>query len=221
VQSEAADLARRFGALYSGVIADILDELGRKHQTLPPAIEPLRQGMRMAGPAFVAEGRPNVGISWDDSVRAILRMLGDVPAGHVLVSQSHDTGWSCAHLGELSATSLQARGCAGAVIDGGCRDIRHILELDFPVFCRYTTPRDALTRWEAVRWGHEAGVGDVLVATGDYVLADDDGVVVVPAGLIETVLERAEELASTEDEVREAVRQGVAPLDAFERFGKF
>jgi len=221
METTADEVTRRFGALYTGAVADILDELGRKHQTLPAGIVPLRPGMRTAGYAFAAEGRPNVGISWDESVRRILRLLGDVPAGHVLVTQSHDTASLCAHFGELCATSLQARGCLGAVIDGGCRDIGHILEIDFPVFCRYTTPRDALTRWEAVRWGHEVEIGDVIVATGDLVLADLDGVAVVPADLIPTVLEHAEALASTEDLVRDAVREGVAPLEAFERFGKF
>jgi 4-hydroxy-4-methyl-2-oxoglutarate aldolase len=110
---------------------------------------------------------------------------------------------------------------AGVVLDGGCRDVDFIVREGFPVFARFVTPQDSVPRWEVVDWGHDVAIADVRVATGDYVLGDADGVVVVPARVADDVLARAEAVVGTENEVRRAVRAGMAPLEAFERYGKF
>jgi 4-hydroxy-4-methyl-2-oxoglutarate aldolase len=216
-----AALGERASRLYSGAITDVLDELGERGRTLPPGLLPLREGMRLAGPAFPVEGVPAAQLDRDASIRGILTMLGEVPAHHVVVYQTHDEACTAAHLGELSAVSLRARGCAGAVIDGGCRDIDGILAEEFPVFCRYRTPADAVPRWRIERWNAPVTIGAVGVEPGDYVIADRDGIVAIPAGLREEVFARAEALVATENEIRAAVRDGVAPLEAYDRYGVF
>lgn len=214
------ELASRFSALYTGAITDALDRHGYLQQTLPPELAPLRAGMRLAGPAYPVEGRPHPANEYDTSVRRVLDMLGAVPPGHVAVYQTNDR--SSAHLGELSVTSLKARGCAGAVIDGGCRDVDFILREDYPVFARYTTPQDCVPRWELVAHGDVAvTIGGVRVAPGDYVVGDRDGVVIVPREVLHEVLEEAEAKAATESEIRAAVRAGALPLEAYERYGIF
>jgi 4-hydroxy-4-methyl-2-oxoglutarate aldolase len=214
------ELQRRFAALYTGAITDVLDRMGFLCQTLPPDITPLRQDMRLAGPAYPIEGRPDRAAEYDTTIRKVLEMLGQVPAGHVAVYQTNDR--SSAHLGELSVTSLKARGCAGAVIDGGCRDVDLILREDYPVFTRYTTPQDCTYRWELVAHGDvTVTIGEVIVAPGDYVVADADGIVVVPRDVLIEVLQQAEAKVATESEIRDAVRAGALPLAAYERFGTF
>lgn len=214
------ELESRFAVLYTGAITDVLDRLGLLHQTLPPDITSLRPGMRLAGPAYPIEGRPHPNQDHDTSVRKVLDMLGQVPTGYVAVYQTNDRG--SAHLGELSVTSLKTRGCAGAVIDGGCRDIELIVREDYPVFARYTTPQDCTYRWELVAHGDvTVTIGDVTVAPGDYVVADADGIVVIPEGVLLDVLEQAEAKVATESKVRDAVRAGTLPLDAYEQFGTF
>jgi regulator of RNase E activity RraA len=214
------ELRRRFDALYTGAVTDVLDRRGLLHQTLPAELAPLRPGMRLAGPAYPVEGQPDPGAGYDESIRRILEMLGSVPAGHVAVYQTNDA--SSAHLGELSVTSLKTRGCAGAVIDGGCRDVDLILREDYPVFARYTTPQDCVPRWRLVAHGDTTvEVGGVRVALGDYVVADLDGIVVVPREHVDAVLAEAEAKVATESSIRDAVRAGVLPLDAYKRFGTF
>jgi regulator of RNase E activity RraA len=214
------ELESRFVALYTGAITDVLDRLGFLHQTLPPDITSLGPGMKLAGPAYLIEGRPNLHQDYDTSVRKVLDMLGHVPTGYVAVYQTNDR--SSAHLGELSVTSLKSRGCAGAVIDGGCRDIELIVREDYPVFARYTTPQDCTYRWELVAHGDvTVTIGDVAVAPDDYVVADADGIVVIPEGVVFDVLEQAEAKVVTESKVRDAVRAGTLPLDAYELFGTF
>ena len=205
--------------MYVAAVTDVLDELGHRRQTLPPEIVPLEPGARVVGPAFTVEGRTNHGIDPDVSIRRILEMLGAVPAGHVAVYEPGDA--TCAHFGELSATSLQVHGVAGVVINGGCRDVDLVLESSLPVFARYRTPQDAVSRWEVLEWGHAIEIEGVSVATGDYIVGDADGVAVIPRDLIETVLTEAEALVGTENLIRDAVRGGMKPLAAYEQFGKF
>jgi 4-hydroxy-4-methyl-2-oxoglutarate aldolase len=217
--SDAASLAHRYREIYTGALSDTLDELGWKGQVLPREIVPLAPGMRVAGPAFPVEGRSNPTIDPDLGARRLLEMLGAVPAGAVAVYQPSDS--TCAHFGELSATSLRARGCAGVVVDGGCRDYELVCASGLSVFCKYRTPVDAIPRWEVLEWGHSVEIEGVRILNGDYVVGDADGLVIIPKDLVATVLERAEAFVGTENLVRDAVRNGMAPLEAYEKFGAF
>jgi regulator of RNase E activity RraA len=209
----------RFAAIYTAAVADILDADGYRDQALPPSIRPLAPGMRLAGQAYTVKGGPVETTDNDAALRKVLTMLGNVPAGQVAV-YACDQDVS-AHLGELSVTSLKARGVAGCVLDGGCRDVRFILDEGFPVFSRFVTPEDSTWRWELEATQVPVTIGRVRVDPGDWVIADDDGVVVVPHAIAESVLIEAEQKAATESEIRAAVRSGMSPLAAYERFGTF
>jgi 4-hydroxy-4-methyl-2-oxoglutarate aldolase len=219
--SATADLAHRFSSLYTGALTDVLDRHGYLQQTLPHELAPLRPGMRLAGPVYPVLGRPHPNHDYDTSIRLILEMLGSVPPGHVAVYQTNDR--VSAHLGELSVISLASRGCAGAVIDGGARDADYILrEEEFPIFARHVTPQDCVPRWELLGHGEVTiVVGGVRVASGDWVVGDRDGLVIVPGNTVNEILAEAEEKVATESEIRESVRGGALPLDAYERYGTF
>ena len=213
-------LAGRFASVYTAALTDVLDRRGLRNQTLPPELAALEAGMRIAGPAYPVLGHPHPEHEYDASIRRILSMLGAVPAGHVAVYETGDR--SSAHLGELSVTSLQGRGCAGAVIDGGVRDADYILRSGFAVFARYATPQDCVRRWELTAHGDVTiAIGGVRVAPGDWVVGDRDGVVIVPSALTEEILSEAEEKVALENRIRDAVRDGVLPLEAYERYGTF
>lgn len=212
-------MRERFTAIYTAALADVLDARGLRDQTLPPSIRPLEPGTRLAGQAFTVRGAPARTEDYDAAIRRVLAMLGDVPAGHVAVYACEQD--VSAHLGELSVTSLKARGVAGCVLDGGCRDVRFVLEEGFPVFCRFVTPEDSTWRWELEETQVPITIGRVRIEPGDWVVGDDDGVVVVPRAVAADVLAEAEAKASTENEIRAAVRDGMPPLEAYERYGTF
>ena len=126
--------------------------------------------------------------------------------------------------GELISIGMRERGCAGALVDGGVRDIRFIGELGFPVYARYRTPVQSIGRWRVTGNGDPvpmpgATVPDVVVSPGDFILGDEDGVIVIPAGVAERVLERAEALGEREIEIRAELARGLSLSEALARFG--
>jgi len=213
------DLCVRYGRIYTAAITDVLDKRGYYNQTLPHDIVGLTPETRVAGVAFPASGKPSRNTDTDTAVRAFLSLLGAVPRDAVLVIQANDD--QAAHFGELSAVAMKARGVRGVVVDGATRDAAYILRERFPLFCRYRTPLDSLPRWLAVEWGRPVTIGDVRVSRGDMVVGDLDGVAVVPEALALEVLLECEALLDSENQVRDAVRKGMAPLAAYEKFGVF
>lgn len=208
--SRDLDRIRRLGQISTATAYDVLEVAGFAGRALETAFRPLSHGTRLAGPAVTARGR-SVDRALDEFPLsyALFRALH---AGSVLVlgSEGHDTA---ALWGENVAVSARVSGCAGAVIDGGVRDIAALRKLNFPVFARYVTPTRAHGRFavesvgEAVELASQAG-GTIRVEMGDYVLADDDGVVVVPRERLDLVIEAAEHVERTEREIRLALEAG-------------
>ena len=215
------NLPRRFARVYTAAITDVMDAMGLLRQTLPHTIQPLTPDMRLAGYAFTARGRAHRGTSRDRdaTLRRFLAMVGAVPADSVLVLAANDQ--EAAHFGELSAEWFRARRVSGAVIDGSTRDAAYIARVRFPTFVRYRSPQDSVPRWRVSDWGQPLTIGGVRISLGDIVVGDLDGVVVVPRRVAAEVLKRCERLIGTESKVRIAVKRGMTPLAAYEKFGAF
>ena len=107
------------------------------------------------------------------------------------------------------------------MIYGGVRDTDYIINLDFPVFSRYTTPNDVLGRWRLVDYNVPIEIEGTTVRPGDFVVGDRDGVVIIPQEITDEVLIEAEAVMNTENLVRKAILAGVHPLDAYNKYGRF
>jgi regulator of RNase E activity RraA len=107
------------------------------------------------------------------------------------------------------------------VVDGGCRDIAFIRSIGFPVWCRYATPADIVGCWLAEGFAEAIKIGSVTIHHGDYILADDDGVVVIPSGKADTIIGETEEVMGRENLVRQAIIEGMNPQQAYLTFRKF
>ena len=215
------NLPRRFARLYTAAVTDIMDEMGLLRQTLPAAIQPLSPEMRLAGYAFTARGRAHRGSAKerDATLRKFLAMISAVPSESVLVLAANDN--VAAHFGELSAEWFRTRRVRGAVIDGATRDAAYITRTKFPTFARYRTPQDSVPRWRVSDWGEPVTIGGVRISLGDVIVADLDGIVVVPRRAAHEVLTRCERLVGTESKVRTAIKRGMTPVAAYEKFGSF
>ena len=212
-------LSNRLEACYSGAVYDVLRALGHPNQVLPPELRPLDPACKLAGPIYTVSGHCDDTLDGHETLLRWTALLSKAPSGSVVLCQPKDS--TLAHMGELSAETLQYRGVRGYIVDGGCRDSEFITRIGFRVWCRYFTPRDVVGRWTADGFGEPITIGGVAIHTGDFVLADRDGVVVIPSALAEGVVARTEEVLSTENLVRKAILQGVDPQEAYLRYGKF
>jgi 4-hydroxy-4-methyl-2-oxoglutarate aldolase len=217
--NQMPSLADRLRACYTGAVYDVLRSKGLAGQTLPQDIRPLSVHQKVAGPVFTIEGRRDDRLDAHQSLVKWCELLSRAPADTVLVCQPHDD--SLAFMGELSSEALHRKGVLGYIVDGGCRDSAFIEALGFPVFCRYCTPIDVVGKWATTDLGQPVHIGGVTISTGDYVLADRDGVVVIPGAMAEPVVRETEEVLRTENLVRKAILQGVDPVEAYLKYGKF
>ena len=167
-------LIERLAGCYSGAIHDVLRAMGHERCVLPPSIRPLDATKKIAGPVWTVSGHIDRTQSAHDTLLGWTTLLSKAPGGHVVVCQPHNH--EVALMGELSAETLKNKGVLGYVVDGGCRDTDFILELGFPVFHSFFTPSDIVGRWIPDRYGEPLTIGEVTIATGDYVLGDRDGV---------------------------------------------
>ena len=217
---DSADhLSARLAACYSGALHDTLRELGRTNCVLPSDIQPLDPAHKLAGRVFTMDGHLEPGLDGHETLLRWTEFLSRAPAECVVLCQPHDS--TIAHMGELSAETLQFRGVRGYIVDGGCRDTGFILDMGFPVFCRYLTPRDVVGVWVPDRFGEPIDIGGVAIATGDYVFGDRDGVVIIPADLAEQTVSHVEKMMQTENLVRKAILDGMDPKQAYLKYGKF
>jgi len=212
-------LAARLRACYSGAVHDVLRAMGFERVVLPPSIKAIDPATRLAGPVWTVAGHLDRTKSRDETLLAWCTLLSKAPSEHVVVCQPHNH--EIALMGELSAQTLKARGVLGYVVDGGSRDTELVLAQGFPVFCAFLTPADIVERWIPDRFGEPVTIGDVTIATGDFLLGDRDGVVAIPRRVVDAVLTRTEEVVATESEMRRALIGGMDPVEAYRRYGKF
>ena len=212
-------LATRLLNCYAAAVHDVLRGMGYERCVLPSNIRPLDPARKLAGEIYTVSGHIDFTRDPHDTLVQWTGLLSKAPAGKVLVCQPNT--YDIALMGELSAETLNFRGVRGYVVDGGCRDTDFILELGFPVFCSFTTPKDIVGRWIPDRFGEPITIGEVTISSGDYLLADRDGVVIIPAKVVDEVVTKTEQVLQTENKVRTAILAGMDPQEAYLKFGKF
>lgn len=216
---DRAVIRRRFLAVDTANLSDVLEELGLPDQALAPELRPV-SGDRLAGWAYTIRGEmaPYEG-SGDPKKMEACHGIGPDE-----VSVWSGGGVGVCYFGELIAVGMMQRGSTGALVDGGLRDIRAMREHGFPAFARYTTPVQSIGRWRVSNYQVPvalpgATVERVTVSPGDVVAADYDGAIVVPAARVEEVLTRVEAITEVEAKVRSALRAGMTLQEALDRFG--
>ena len=212
--------AKALLSLYTGAVADILDEFGCRNQCLPADIRPLSPDMKVAGPVFTVRGRTRPADDGRDPRYIQMDMLEAIFDGAVIVIDPGDER-RAAHWGELMSHTARQKGAQGVVIAGGVRDTPQILAQNFPCFRRYHSPLTAAHRFDIIDWKVPVRIGGIAVAPGDFILGDVDGVLVIPGCLLDQVIERALSVREREDLVRAALDEGKSIRELFERYRVF
>lgn len=218
---EREQVRERYLKLNTAIICDVFDELELPMTALDNGITRRTfERQRVAGWAYPIEGRL---MDERGADRLKLEVIDGVPSGSVTVWAGTDAAGICL-FGDLIAATMQKRGCAGAVVDGGFRDVEEVSGTGFPVFARYVSPVQSVGRWRVTRHNEPVVLraamgGEVTVSPGDFVLGDEDGVVVVAAERVLEVLERAEAIVRQEEEQRKLSEEGMTAQEMLERFG--
>lgn len=219
---QAEDIRRRYEAVDSSNAADVLDELGFRDQGLAPEFAPYpADAGTLAGWAFTIRGEMTpYPLGAGDPAK--MEACGLLTPGTVSVWSGGGEG--ICFFGELISIGMKERGCVGALVDGGIRDVAWVGKLGFRVYARYRTPVQSIGRWKVVASGEPvpmpgATVPHVTVSPGDFVLADADGALVIPADVAVQVLERAEALQAREAQIRDELARGLSLAEALVKFG--
>lgn len=209
----------RFRACYTSVVHDAMRASGFRNFTLPSRITPLQPEMRLCGPAFTIEGRPDKSAEPHRTLLAWTGLLSQCREGHIWTAQPHTH--ELAQMGELSAETLHMKGVLGCVLDGALRDSGFILKLGFPCWRTHHTPKDIVGTWMPTGADVDIMIGDVLIRPGDWLHGDRDGMVRIPAADVDGILEKSVAAMKTENKVRTAILAGADPQDAYRQYGKF
>lgn len=214
-----ANLTQRLLNCYASAVHDVMRAMGHGNCVLPPEIRPLDPTKKLAGAIYTINGRYDETLDAHHTLLEWTGLLSKAPSGKVLVCQPNTK--EIALMGELSAETLQHKGVLGYIADGGCRDTDFILKLGFPVFCSFNTPKDIVGRWVPQSMGEPIAIGGIIIKSGDYVLGDRDGVVIIPGEIAAAVVAETEAVMGKENKVRSAILAGMDPQEAYKAYGKF
>ena len=124
-------------------------------------------------------------------------------------------------MGNLMGTTAKVRGLAGAIIDGAVRDITELRRLQFPVWSRRVSPATSVGRMISVDKQIPVKCGEIMVSPGDYIVADADGVVVVPANAAESVVELLKRYDDKESKMIPIIEKEKSMLKALEQYNRY
>ena len=212
-------ISDRLSKCFSSVIHDVMRDEGFKNFVLNPKIKPNKEKYKIAGQVFTIEGEASNDFSHHETLLDWTELLSKAPADKVLICQPNDN--NIALMGELSAETLQKKNIRGYIADGGCRDLEFINKIDFPVWSKFYTPKDIVGYWKPTKFEQKIKIDEVEIYNEDYVIADIDGVIIIPQNHVEDILIKSEKLINTESELRKAIRDGMDPQEAYKKYNVF
>ena len=203
--------------LYSAVVSDALDSLGYTRQSPRVALSPLTGTEKLIGRCRTT--------LWADMSHADpkpyeleLRAVDGCRPDDVLIAVAGGSMRS-GIWGELLSTAARNAGCVGAIIDGAVRDVSKMREMGFAVFARGTCVYDSMNRQRVIDVDVPVEIDGVLFSPGDLVIADVDGVVVVPQRVEAEAIRRAWDKVHAESVTRDAIKGGMKAAVAYEKYG--
>jgi regulator of RNase E activity RraA len=220
VTLDNATIKRVQSELNSSVIADTMDSLGYFEQALDRHIRPVDDSKVLFGPVRTAQieevtpGTPRPANPYELTIN----VMDDLNPGDIVVRACGDLS-PAASWGELLTAAAMGRDAAGLVTDGQIRDVRLIREVGFPVFTNGVSPLDGGGRHEMTAADVDVVCGGVPMSPGDYLFADVDGIVVIPASILEATIKGAFEKTEGENATRDELMAGKSLADVYAKYG--
>lgn len=211
------DILSQLAPLYAAVVADVLDGLGFRNQTLPAHIRPLTPTKKVYGRVFPAQATTVTEIP-AEPYKLEIAAVESMTRGDVLVVDVGDDV-TCGFWGELLTTACLFKGVRGVVMTACTRDMWKIKDLGFPVFGIGYHPADSKGRADIIEIGKPIALGGVNTKQGDYILGDEDGTVIIPSEVAEETIRLANEKISGENIARADLARGVPMGEVFRKYG--
>ena len=203
----------------TGNVADAVDEATGARGWMSSDMKPILD-TKIVGRAATALMRPILKNDGRKYQNHLLEILDQAEPGSILVYVMQD-GLEIAAMGNLMATTAKVRGLAGVVIDGAVRDVTEIRQIGLPVWSRRVSPATSVGRMVSVDKQIPVQCGGVTVNPGDYLVADADGVVVVPQAAAERVVELLAQYADKEARMVPIINETRSMLKAIERYNRY
>ena len=200
------------------MLSDSCDRAGFRGQVLESRLKPLVSPTRVSGRARTVHYLPDPNTDpvrpYDDVIEFI-----DAAAPGELIVAATDNSNACAFWGELFSAAAKGRGAHGIITDGNIRDSEKIVAIEFPVFSRNARPTDVRGRMRVEASQVPVVIGGVTIRPADLVVADDDGVIVIPADQEQMILSYARERARAESTVLHELLAGAPLREVWTKYG--
>ena len=217
-QPSGESLIEGFRQVEVASVADAMEQLYGQRNYMSHTMRPLAAA-KFAGTAVTVLLKKEEHHDGAKASQGMLDAIDASPSGSVYVMVL-ENGEDYAGIGGLMATAMKARGFAGAVIDGGVRDLPQIQKLQFPVFSRSVVPSTTINHYRFAGSNVAVTCAGVKVEGGDVIVADLDGVVVVPRAKAAEVLKKAQELDYTEHGMIPFIEKFRSINEAVAKFGR-
>ena len=214
----ADPLMEGFARVEVASVADAMEQLYGQRAYMSHDMRPLA-ATKFAGPAVTVLMKKEEHHEGSKASQGMLDAIDTAPAGSVYVMVLED-GTDYAGIGGLMATAMRYRGMAGAIIDGGVRDTPQIAKLQFPVFSRGVVPSTTINHYRFAGANVPVTCAGVRVNANDIIVADMDGVAVVPRAHAEEVLKKAQQLDYTEHSMLPFIEKFRSIGEAVKQFGR-
>jgi len=204
-------------SLYAAVVSDALDAAGLRAQAIAAPLRPMTGINKLVGRAKTT--------LWEDldtqdpePYKLELEAVDSCKPDDIFVAAANGSDRSGVW-GELLSTASRNTGCVGAIVDGSVRDTTAMREMKFPVFARGTNVYDSLHRQRVTAVDVPVEIGGLTFNPGDLIIADEDGIVVVPQTVEKEVIRAAWDKVHAENITRDAIRAGMKATDAYKKYG--
>jgi regulator of RNase E activity RraA len=213
-----SDLIARFGRVEVASVSDAIEQITGKRMYMTHRMQPIFTS-KFAGYARTVQLKKDEGNKDPEALSGMLDAIDQGSAGSVYVMAVED-GDDIAGMGGLMGTAMAARGYAGAVIDGGVRDVGYLRKIGFPVFATGIVPSTSVHHYRFAGAQIALQCNGVPVNPGDVVVADSDGVVIVPKAQAQAVLTLAEQMDFKEHSMYPVIEQLKSIVQAVKKFGR-
>lgn len=216
MNSVESSISEALKKLATSTLAYALDRVGCTSQTFAN-LKPVKPGMHFVGPAITVRQESGPFGTYRSEDFKVGAMIDAAAPGHVILVSADGVPYST--WGGMASLAAAAKGIAGIAIDGGARDADETSDAGFPVFTKHLVPTTGRCRLKVADIGRTILADGVMVQTGDWIVADDTGILSVPHNVVDDVISLAQEFTAEDGKAAKAIQDGMTFSDAMKKFG--